>query len=216
MAGSKNFVLAKSFYDSRYGPIKIERKEDFERNAGACQLYRKENNEPYGEPKNFISYGNKQLVREPIKLRTMYGHSERILMWKILDELITHEDFSNHKISRPSDLVKDTDLKENVKIVEIIKAMMGNAEEYKNYLEKKGFIVKMWSERPACEDDYEIGKGCRKFLRDICPKGSQFGYIVHGYKIGQFVDVETASRSFEEAYKNHNVKNEELETKMKK
>lgn len=195
MTEPRDRKLAESFYEIRYGPKKGERWDRYDRNAGAVQLYL--NNKPMNAPINFISYGNKELSRGIKRERTMYGHSERILMQQLLDKLI-REEGPVHGILPPSDLVKDGDGSDGT--IDIIKAMMEKAGEYKQYLTKKGFIVKMWSERPACDDDKEIGGGCRRFIESIFPEGSQFGYIVENYTIGNSEIVKAASRNFKKAF----------------
>lgn len=95
-------------------------------------------------------------------------------MRDILDDLIEW-DVDNHDVRRPSDIYKSK--------YKVLKELTNNPTPYKEYLEKKGLIVKMWSERPACKESPEDGEGggCSSFIKEIFPAGSQFGYIVDNY-----------------------------------
>jgi len=200
MTGSCNRAVAKSFIHSRNlthtqahqcNPDTHNRGNQYDRNAGAAQLYYKNGTDIYQisgvENKEYhcVSYGNKYFKDESRydadvqKEATSYGHSERILMRDILDDLIKFDKSSDDSYTippRPSDQGNSE--------YKILKYLTNNASKYKEYLEHKNLIVKMWSERPACneESNENIGGGnCNSFINDICPEGSQFGFIVQNY-----------------------------------
>lgn len=210
MTGPNNIALARSFYNARYDEMgefsQNERATRFDRNAGAVQIYK--NDATYiipGKAKdkyNFVSFGNKEFKeytkRDFGVKRSSYGHSERVLMIAILDDLI-ETDVDNHDVRRPSDISKCP--------YKILKALTDNPKPYKEYLERKGIIVKMWSERPACEESPEdgVGGGCLSFIEGIFPVGSQFGYIVENYTRDdnqEPIKIKKASEELKNSYLN--------------
>lgn len=206
MAGQTNVRLATSFYHSRNGAVAVphtrnskshEEHDKFNRNAGAVQLYNKDGISIHRIPKiedkeyHVISYGNtefKDFTEEADGVqRSSYGHSERILMRDILDDLISADKSHSHDILRPSDNLNSRSPKALELVYEVLKKLTNEPEQYKKYLEKKNIIVKMWSERPACEKDPLDGVGgtCAEFIQKIFPEGSKFGFIVNNYIQGE-------------------------------
>lgn len=104
-------------------------------------------------------------------------------MREILDDLIT-EDTDRDDLQAPSELSTTEDDLENE--FEVLKSLSENPGPYKEYLEKKSIVVKMWSERPACKE-------CKTFIENIFPKGSQFGYIIENYERGNESDKESSA-----------------------
>lgn len=217
MTGPTNIKLAVSFYNSRHNGAESHkcnadghaRDKRFDRNAGAVQLYNKDSISIYNIPGHedkeyhFISYGNKDFksyTKQAEKAKkSSYGHSERILMRDILDDLIFADKPDNHDILRPSDDLNVKSASHEGRIYEVLKKLTDEPRQYKEYLESKNIIVKMWSERPACTraPDDGVGGACTEFIKNIFPKGSQFGFIVEGYQ--QSVDNQGgAPKAFEE------------------
>lgn len=210
MTSSNDITLAISFYNARYNEdgefSRNERARLFERNAGAVQLYK--NGVAYcipgkeGKNYNFVSYGNKEFKDETKRdfevKRSSYGHSERCLMRDILDDLI-EADGESPDVKRPSELSECT--------YTVLKRLTDHKSSYKEYLERKGLTVKMWSERPACEKSPVdgVGNGCLSFIEGIFPTGSQFGYIVQNYTPADNktpTKIEQASADLKSAYIN--------------
>lgn len=222
MCGKSNIRLTKSFYHIRdpdeshvCNDFRHDRYEMFKKNAGALQLYQNDGVSLYEISKNegkeyhiisldniefseFIDKGNKEL-------RSTYGHSERMLMRDVLDDLIPVD---SKEILRPSDKLNCkswTD--EKAQDYEILKNLTEYPRQYKDYLISQGIIVKMWSERPCCNEP-EIGGDCTTFMKNICPNGSQYGYTVKDYnrKIDQRDGASKIKKTFEEfknAYKKY-------------
>lgn len=224
MVGQNNNDLAKSFFHARYNNdgshCSAERADQFDRNAGAVQLYKKGGIEIYPTTRDkeyhFVSYGNKDFKDYTKRLerdkRSSYGHSERFLMWKILDDLLSDDPESG--VPRPSELF---DLDGIKKEYEVLKRLTDKPEPYKKYLEQKGIIIKMWSERPACKEGDLAGGDCSLFIRNIFPEGSQFGFIVKDYTRADNVDPQkiiTASNDLKDAY--FDFKKESMEKKSHK
>lgn len=206
MTGPNDIALASSFYNARYNEdgkySQNARATEYDRNAGAVQLYK--DGVPYyisgreDKKYNFISYGNKHFKNKSDKKRSSYGHSERVLMRDILDDLIK-ADVNNHDVRRPSDFSQSE--------YEVLKELTNKPRPYKEYLERKGLIVKMWSERKACKESPEDGEGggCSSFIEDIFPAGSQFGYIVDNYSRADNdppTKIENASEELRTSYLN--------------
>lgn len=226
MTGTANIALARSFYHSRCQEESHEcnsRQYCFDRNAGAVQLYQEdginlyqpvkedgkkenENNKEY----NFISYGNKFFKwytdEEYGTKKSTFAHSERILMRDVLDDLISADKPGD--IICPSQCTRSAHRQE--KEYEVLKYLTDNAYKYKEYLESKKIIVKMWSERPSCTEEGNIGisgGNCTEFIEKICPEGSQFGFIVKDYTRADNENgapkVKSAFLSFAKAYEAH-------------
>ena len=173
MTGGKNFYLIEAFYNSRYDSDgefqKTSGASSFKRNAGAVQLFDISTENPLTKPYSCIS--------EPFPIKSLlssYGHSERIAMRDILDEFITE---NNKEVERPSYYVKSANQKDQQ--LEILRELAtSNANKYKQYLENKNAVIKMWSERKPCDyDPTGGGKKCVDFIKDIFPKNSEYGYI---------------------------------------
>lgn len=209
MCGRANLALAKSFFHSRFhneaekhkcnitsdDKIKIgSRSARYDKNTGAAALYVKKEGEniwiPYTLPSpqylnkeyHYVSYRNKHFESQSELEASAYGHSEKILMRDILNDLISAHPADQYAISKPSSLGKSPKLEDQE--YEVLKSLTEKATEYKEYLSSKNLIIKMWSERPACKDhpNKKIeGIKCEDFLKAICPDGSQFGYTVKNY-----------------------------------
>lgn len=94
MTGSNNFYLAEAFYNTRYSNCnlhEVEVVDNFYHNAGAIQLFNLNNNLNH-KPLYCIS------IPMPTS-RDTYGHSEKILIRKALDEYISN---NNGEIEPPS------------------------------------------------------------------------------------------------------------------
>lgn len=205
MTSPNDMGLAISFFKARYNDEtgefqnKILDCHRFDRNAGAVQLFK--NGAEYHIPgKETKEYNFKEFKRytdkDYGKKRSSYGHSERALMRDILDDLI-EADGDNPGVLRPSDLSKST--------YGVLKELTDNPGPYKEYLQRKKLIVKMWSERPSCEESPEngIGGGCSSFIEEIFPAGSHFGFIVNNYTRADNdppTKIKTASDEFRKAY----------------
>ncbi|CAB0029323.1 unnamed protein product [Trichogramma brassicae] len=173
MTGGANFELAESFVDSRSPESR------WDRNAGAVALYDEDGKIIYRQ--SGISHGNKYFkyyTKSSGYKATSYGHTERKLMRDALDYLLADQS----ELPGPSSLFKSsTGLEQEYKI---LKYLTENTAEYRRHLEEKKIIVKIWSERPACttETNEDVGgANCTDFVKNICPEGSQFGYIVKDY-----------------------------------
>lgn len=189
VSNSDEILSATCFFKARYlenGEFAdIDDSDTFDRNAGAVQLYK--NGQLYQIPGkedkeyNFISYGNKYFKNCGGKKRTSFGHSERILMKNILDDLI-EANGDSQIINRPSDL-SVSNRGETGTLYEVLKALTEKAPEYKKYLEEKGLTIQMWSERPPCNESPEDGEGdgCASFINNIFPENSRLRYIVKDY-----------------------------------
>ncbi|XP_054262333.1 uncharacterized protein LOC128986172 isoform X3 [Macrosteles quadrilineatus] len=181
MAGTKNIDLAISFYHSRYTREDIQGTSNdmnnYLRNAGALQLYKKDGITKYTIPGkeeveyNGISCTTEKKINEKNSGIITVGHSERLLMRDVLDDLIEADSGKPGIPPRPSDYKDDTNTQHDYKV---LNNLTEKASEYKQYLKSKGLIVKMWSERKPCAD-------CATFIKKICPEGSQYGYIVWAY-----------------------------------
>jgi hypothetical protein len=167
-----NHSLIWKYYNSRFDDegnyAEHAGSDRFTRNAGAGQLFNKYKFGlyQYTAPHYAISdYANSE---------SSYGHSERLVMQKLLDEFIP---INNKEIERPSYYAKSSNSKD--KPLEILKELVIHTSEYRDYLSKKDIIVKMWSDRKPC--DYDTGNGdggrCVHFIRNIFPDGSAFGYM---------------------------------------
>ncbi|XP_054264385.1 uncharacterized protein LOC128987522 [Macrosteles quadrilineatus] len=181
MAGTNNSDLATIFYHSRYTREDIQGTSDrmnrYSCNAGALQLYEKDGRRKYTIPGkeeveyNAISYPIEDFNGKP----TTLGHVEKILMLQVLDDFIEADSGKSGIPPRPSDYKDDTNTQHDYKV---LNNLTEKASEYKQYLKSKDLIVKMWSERQACDKWKLKGEACSKFIEDICPEGSQYGYIV--------------------------------------
>ncbi|KAL7308002.1 hypothetical protein TKK_0000090 [Trichogramma kaykai] len=206
MAGAANFDLAESFARSR-GAL-----DRWDRNAGAVALYRKDGVTKYvisenskDKKYNAVSYGNKHFKNYTASRdgfeATSYGHTERKLMRDVLDDLLADQS----TLPGPTSVFESLSGKE--KEYEVLKYLTHNADKYKRYLEEKGIIVKIWSERPSCtaeaNEGFIGGSNCTKFIQDICPEGSQYGFIVKDYvKSDNLVEGVPKVRMAYEALKN--------------
>lgn len=210
MIGANNIELATSFYLARYKEdgehCNEPRAERFDRNAGAAQLYKKCGIETFSTPARevkrfkFVSYGNKQFKGYTVENASSYGHSERVLMWEILDYLLSNDRDADDPPA-PNKLSESSN--EYLHEYEVLKGLTEKAADYKKYLEKKGIIVKMWSERPSCKEVVGDGDVCFEFIKNILPKGSQFGFIVKDYERTDNnppTKIEEASRGLKNAY----------------
>lgn len=216
MFGPNDLQLLKSFCHSRNPEVphqcnssEMDRYNDYTGNAGAVLLYDAETMEPYNIP------GNEKKEYHTISDRVnhskyryhSYGHSERILMRDILDDLILsdlktlkNKDLRFPKKSRIPPIPSLNGCSE----AEVLQNLTERASEYRYYLKRKKLVVKMWSERGACADDEpsDEGSNCRQFMHDICPQGSKCGYIRKDYKVEPvraFKDFMKAFREYEES-----------------
>ncbi|KAL7308001.1 hypothetical protein TKK_0000089 [Trichogramma kaykai] len=188
MAGAANFDLARSFVRSRAvydrssaGSIAFYRVNDnYGGNAGAVGLYHKD-----GVTKYVISHDLRNKEYNGMSRRvedTTYGHAERILMRDVLDNLLSANPADLCSVPRPSSVFKSSNVEEQRN--EVLKYLTDNAAVYKQYLERRGIVVKLWSERPSCNKEINRwiqGSNCIQFLQDICPRGSQLGFTVYNY-----------------------------------
>ncbi|XP_023314733.1 uncharacterized protein LOC106649487 isoform X2 [Trichogramma pretiosum] len=163
MAGAANFALARSFVLSR----DIHDNRAYVTNAGAVALYHRN---------GIIKYMDKEYDAISDRIEgTTYGHTERKLIMDLLDDLISTNPNDKFRVPR----LKSIQWRDGQQAA--LEYLTDNAAMYKRYLEEKGIIVKMWSERKPCNYTYEGGP-CEDFLRNICPEGSQIGYIVENHR----------------------------------
>ncbi|XP_054263066.1 uncharacterized protein LOC128986630 [Macrosteles quadrilineatus] len=198
MAGTDNIDLIMSFYHCRYTRENIQgtynEMNNYSRNAGALQLYKKDGRTKYTIPgKEGKEYNT--ISRTVAYGKCTLGHTERILMRKVLDVLIEDECKRLGIPPRPSDYKKAYN-----DDYQVLENMTEKANEYKKYLESKELIVKMWSERPPCEGKDGIGEDCSTFIQNICPAGSQYGYIVKDYNPNESDKIELVRHAFERLF----------------
>ncbi|MCB0369636.1 MAG: hypothetical protein KDD45_09375, partial [Bdellovibrionales bacterium] len=108
--------------------------------------------------------------------RDQHDTSERICMKNILDSYMKFKQIDCHDLSNPShsDNIRD----QNAKVLEVLRSLTNNASNYQSFLTKSTVVVKMWSEREPCKYTTPLPGGeCSKFIEDICPMGSKYGYI---------------------------------------
>ncbi|XP_054262331.1 uncharacterized protein LOC128986172 isoform X1 [Macrosteles quadrilineatus] len=181
MAAKNHFDLVKAFYHSRHPREEIQgtyyEMNNYFRNAGALQLYKKDGITKYTIPgKERKEYNTISCTVS--RWKCSLGHTERILMRDVLDDLIEADSGKSGIPPRPSDYKDDDKLHEDD--YKILNNLTKKASDYKLYLNNKGLIVKMWSERRPCDWNDCIGDDCSTFIRNICPEGSQCCYIVEG------------------------------------
>lgn len=141
---------------------KTQKLKALKKNAGAAQLFYKDGS-PYWEKEyNAIS---ERLMHNHGNVYYSYGHSERLLMRNMLNDLIEDNETTINKPPKPSDLSNSTDEKE--KEYEILSKLKDKATEYMKYLERRGLIVEIWSERYPCKFWYGDGGDCNDFIKNI-------------------------------------------------
>ncbi|XP_054262507.1 uncharacterized protein LOC128986266 [Macrosteles quadrilineatus] len=135
-----------------------------------------------------ISFKNElnSLIKNLAKVdvyKTTFGHTEKILMRKVLDDLIEADrnKANSEKLGIPPKPSDYNDKSPHDHDYKVFNNLINKANMYKQYLESKELIVKMWSERPPCDWKERIGGDCSTFINDIYPEGSQYGYIVEDY-----------------------------------
>jgi hypothetical protein len=190
--------LSTAFYDARYSPDssgKVLNDPNFMSNTGAVQLFNINNNNPFTNPLRSVSEPYNELI-EGRKTKTTWGHSERTGMRDILNQWMPEN--TGEGIERPMYAGRAREEVRGVQPLHVLKHLQDerNAGKYKQYLESKNAIVKMWSERPPC---YQTGPGgnCNDFIPNIFPKGSQYGHIAED---ASHTSISKASGQLKKAY----------------
>ncbi|KAL7308003.1 hypothetical protein TKK_0000091 [Trichogramma kaykai] len=202
MTGPANIDLAESFVHSRfderyeYNPqldgyeFIVKYKYGPEQNAGAVAPYHRNGINKYIMS---VYLKNKEYNAISVRIgRTTYGHTEIKLIMDLLDDLISTNPNDKFRVPRP----KSIQWRDGQQAA--LEYLTDNAAMYTRYLEEKGIIVKMCSERPPCNYTYKGGP-CEDFLRNICPKGSQIVYIVENHHMLE-AEVQAAFTDLKNAY----------------
>jgi hypothetical protein len=198
-------ALAKAFYNTRYRDNGDRHNSHFDKNMGVTQLYNDTLpiSKIYNSPSERYEVNfNKDTNPNGIGQATSYGHSERIQMKDLLNDLIKNSE--THEITRPN-MNKGAGASYQ-KNLEELKYLATNAKTYQDYLNKKNHVVKMWSERGPCNRAGPEGN-CAGFIESILPKGSAYGYLTP-YTPGE--NVENISTQLKNAYLGYKKSTEQL------
>jgi len=163
---------------------------DYLGNTGAVQLFNIDNRHltrPFSSTSTQIFSLPEKRQRRQL---TNYGHSEKIGMRDVLDSFINSNNHSSFLLP-PSGNVKSPNSQPIDQQREILQDLVNRASSYKDYLQNQNAVVKMWSERPPCGDR---NSGCSKFINDIFPQGSQYGYISPN------TNIKVSSEALRDAY----------------